>query len=97
MALTVKIDTQQAIDVIAQTKALTDAVNNLSENVAKWQAAQVNATTQGFLMIATALGGSDEEIQQRLDAITEKLSTSTSNLDKAVKQFDIGESKDGTV
>lgn len=83
--LTVKLETQQALDLVNGFKSLTDAVTALSDNVAKWQSQQVEATTKGFAALVAVFG--DEEIQQRVNQLTQDLRTSTDTLDAAVKQY----------
>lgn len=86
MALTFKLEASQ----MEQIAGLTTAVNNLSDNLAKWQADTALAVAQGFADLVIVLGGGDiEDIQAKIDenaarvnAIREKLQTSINNQSK---------------
>jgi hypothetical protein len=81
MALTFKFDEQQAERFIT-------AVNNLSDNIAKWQGSQADATKQGFSDLIDALGGtSEEQLQAMIDSLATNLNLSTDVVENAVKQF----------
>jgi hypothetical protein len=63
MALTFKFDEQQL-------ERLVTAINNLSENVAKWQGNQADATRQGFADLIAFFGGGGEDEQGKVNQIT---------------------------
>lgn len=76
----------QLQELKSELTALTQAVNDLSENIGKWQGAQTSAIQAGLAGLIAAVTGADvNEIQQRIDAATGQLKTSTDDLDAAVK------------
>jgi predicted transcriptional regulator len=83
MALTFKLDNEQAERLIAQATNLTRAVNDLSANLAKWQATQNDTILNGFADLVAVLEGESEDTQSQIDhhaaqfrALREKLQTS---------------------
>ena len=86
MALTIRLDPAQ----MQQIAGLTTAINDLSDNVAKWQADTALAVEQGFSDLGIILGGGDpDEIQAkitenaaRIRAVRESLQTSINNQTK---------------
>jgi predicted negative regulator of RcsB-dependent stress response len=81
MALTFKFDEQQL-------ERLVTAINNLSDNVAKWQGNQADATRQGFNDLISALGGvSDEQLQTIIDQIAAGLNLTADEVQAALNQF----------
>ena len=83
MALTFKFEPEQL-------ERLITSIDNLSDNLAKWQGQQTLAIEQGFASLVSTLGGDvSEEVQQRIDEIAntvrtvkEKLQTSVDNQTK---------------
>jgi hypothetical protein len=72
MALIFKFDTEQF-------QMLVTAINNLSDNLAKWQGKETEAIEQGFSNLAIALGG--EDVQARIDALTSEVKTEADALE----------------
>lgn len=79
-----------AINKLAEAVSPVDssahqAIADLSENLAKWQAAQLQAIKDGFVLIADVLSNHQTSVSQaEIDAATERLKTSTDQLDTAV-------------
>lgn len=81
MALIFKFDEQQL-------ERLITAIDNLSDNLAKWQGDQVDATKQGFSDLVSVFGGTSEEQQQAfIDQLAANLNLSSDVVEQAVKQF----------
>lgn len=86
MALTIKLDRAQ----MEQIAALTTAINNLSENLAKWQANTALAVEQGFADLGAILSGGDpDDVQAKINEnaarvreVRESLQTSINNQTK---------------
>lgn len=80
MALTIKIDAAQ----MEQLAKLTQAINNLSDNLAKWQGEQTRVIGQGFTDLVEVFGGTRgedseakiSEIANTVKTVKEKLKTS---------------------
>lgn len=67
----------------AQFEQLTTAINNLSNNVAKWQGEQTTAIKTGFASLIAALTGADvAEIQQRINTLAEVAKTEADALEQ---------------
>jgi hypothetical protein len=82
-----QIDNEQFAELKSELAALTQAVNDLSINVGKWQAQQTIAIQSGLTGLIAAVTGADiEEIQQRIDAVTSDLKQSSTNVEDAIKQ-----------
>lgn len=82
MAITLKLDEQQVDRIV-------DAVNALSENIAKWQGEVATAVDEGFISLITTLGGDDPELQERINLnaakvreMRQKLQTANENQSK---------------
>lgn len=83
MALIFKFDSDQL-------QVLIDSINNLSNNLAKWQAGQTVAIEEGFTDLVNTLGGTrSEDAQARINELTstvkavkDKLQTSVNNQNK---------------
>lgn len=88
MALKVKFDD-------AQLERLVTSIDNLSENLAKWQGDHAEAVKKGFGDLVQALVGGiggDDDTQEQIDAHAiqvrtqrEKLQTALNNQDKENK------------
>lgn len=77
MAITLKLDPEQL-------KSLVDAVNNLSDNLAKWQGQQTVAIETGFTDLVETLGGSrGDDVQARIDALTSEVKSEADALEDA--------------
>jgi hypothetical protein len=79
MAITLKLDEQQVDRII-------EAVNALSDNLAKWEGSSAEAIEQGFTALVTVLTGDDPELQERINLnaakvrnLREKLQTANDN------------------
>lgn len=80
MALTIKIDAAQ----MEQFAKLTQAVNDLSDNLAKWQGEQTRVIGLGFTDLVEVFGGTRgedseakiNEIANTVKTVKEKLKTS---------------------
>jgi aspartate ammonia-lyase len=80
MALTIKIDPAQ----MEQIAKLTQAVTDLSDNLAKWQGEQTAVIAQGFTDLIEVLGGTrGEEVQARIDALKDEVKTEADALEGA--------------
>lgn len=81
MALIFKFDEQQL-------ERLVTAVNNLSDNLGKWQGEQTAATKQGFGELVSALGGTGEErLQAVIDQIAAGLNLTADEVQAALNKF----------
>lgn len=79
MAITLRLDD-------AQAEALIKSVDDLSNNLAKWQAHQAVVLDAGFKALIVLLGGDDaDQTQVRIDEFTSQIKSSTDALDAAVK------------
>lgn len=64
MALTIRLDPAQ----MEQIAGVATAINDLSQNLAKWQADTALAIEQGFADLGVILrGGDPDEIQSKID------------------------------
>lgn len=80
MAIIFKFDEQQLQSLVA-------AISSLSDNLAKWQGEQTEATREGFAGLVSALGGtSDEQLQQLINQLATNLNLSTDEVEAAIKQ-----------
>jgi len=78
MPLTFKFDPEQLDRLIS-------SIDNLSTNLAKWQAGQTVAIEQGFASLVSTLGGDmSEEVQQRIDAIANSVKSVKDKLQTSV-------------
>lgn len=69
MAITLKLDPEQL-------QAIVGAINNLSENLAKWEGNQNTALELGFSDLIETLGGSrSEDTQNRINEIASTVRT----------------------
>jgi hypothetical protein len=68
-----QLDGAQFRALVLVWKDNIEAINRLSDNTGKWLA-----------LIAQALGGSDPDLQKKIDALTEDLHSSTDELKDAV-------------
>lgn len=67
--------------------SLSQTINDLSTNLAKWQAAQLQAIKDGFVLIADVLSNHQTSVSQaEIDAATERLKTSTDQLQSSVEE-----------
>jgi uncharacterized protein YdcH (DUF465 family) len=81
MALIFKLEEQQA-------ERLINAVNSLSDNIAKWQGNQVEATKQGVSDLIGALNGTTEQQQQAIvDQIAAALNLTADEVQAALNKF----------
>lgn len=68
----------------AQLKQLLQSINDLSSNLAKWQAQQTTAIQTGFASLIAALTGADvAEVQQRINALAETVKTEADALEQS--------------
>lgn len=72
MALIFKFDSEQL-------QTLVSAINNLSDNLGKWQGEERNAIVEGFANLVTTLGG--EDVQARIDALVSEVKTEADALE----------------
>lgn len=80
MALIFRFDEQQL-------ERLITAINDLSDNVAKWQGEQTEATRTGFNDLVSALGGMSEgQLQTLINDLATSLNLSTDEVEAAIKQ-----------
>jgi len=78
MALVFKFDPEQLDRLIT-------SINNLSDNLAKWQGEEILAIEQGFANLVSTLGGDvNEEVQQRIDAIANSVKSVKDKLQTSV-------------
>lgn len=76
----------------AQFEQLTAAIDDLSENLAKWQAQQTDTIQSGFASLISALTGADvAEVQQRINATTEQVKSVRDKLQTSVDNQTKGE------
>lgn len=79
-----------AVNKLAEGVAPVDssihaAIVTLSDNLGKWQAAQLQAIKDGFVLIADVLSNHQTSVsQEEIDAATNRLKTSTDQLGAAV-------------
>lgn len=77
----------QLQELKGELTALTQAVNNLSTNVGKWQGSQTTTIQTGFASLIAALTGADvAEVQQRINTLTETIKTEADALEQSTKQ-----------
>lgn len=75
-----------------QFEQLTAAIDDLSENLAKWQAQQTDAIQSGFASLIAALTGVDvAEVQERVNAATEQVKLVRNKLQTSVDNQTKGE------
>ena len=80
-----------AVNKLAEAIAPADssahaAITELSDNLGKWQAQQLQAIKDGFVLLANVFSNPQTpEDQAKLDALTSQLKSSTDALDGAVK------------
>jgi hypothetical protein len=80
MALTFKLEESQA-------ERLIEAVNSLSDNLAKWQSEQSGVIERGFDKLVETLGGTDnDELQEQVNRMTEDLKSSNDLVEAAIQQ-----------
>lgn len=73
----------------AQFQQLTESVDALSDNIAKWQAQQTAAINSGFASLIAALTGADvAEIQQRINSLTEATKTEADALEQTATKVE---------
>jgi hypothetical protein len=77
MALTFKFDPEQL-------QALLTAINNLSDNLAKWQGTQTDAISNGFDNLIRVLGGDTGEDQTIVDKLTGDVKAAKDKLKSSV-------------
>lgn len=76
----------------AQFEELKKSIDNMSENLAKWQAEQTDAIQSGFVSLIAALSGVDvAEVQQRINATTENVKSVREKLQTSVDNQTKGE------
>ena len=67
-----------------QFEGLKTEITSLSNNLAKWQAAQTAVIQTGFASLIAALTGADiNEVQQRINALAETVKTEADALEQA--------------
>lgn len=85
MAITFRLEDEQL-------KQILQAVNGLSENLAKWQGQQTETIDAGFNSLVETLGGvTDAMVQAKINEQASGLKSSTDTLDAAVKQRNKGD------
>lgn len=78
MALIFKFDPEQL-------QLLVNAINNLSDNLAKWQGGQTVAIEQGFTDLVETLGGArSEAVQERINQLANTVKTVKDKLQTSV-------------
>ena len=83
MALTIKLETQQALDIISGLRGVCTSINDLSANIAKWQAQQDATIRNGLQSLIAALNEEEDDNTQaqinqsasQIRALREKLQT----------------------
>ena len=71
----------------ADISALTQAVNDLSTNIGKWQGSQTTAMQAGFAGFISAITGADvEAIQQQIDQHATKISAVKETLQSSLNR-----------
>jgi flagellar hook assembly protein FlgD len=86
MALTIKIDPAQ----MEQIAKLTQAVTDLSDSLAKWQAEQTAVVGQGFTDLVTTFGGTrgdDARVQAIIDQVAAGLNLTADEVQAALNKF----------
>lgn len=69
----------------AEIHALTQAVNDLSTNVGKWQGTQTDAIQAGLASLVSAITGADvEAIQQQIDQHASRISAVRESLQSSI-------------
>lgn len=82
-----QLDTEQFEHLDARLTELTQAVNDLSANLGKWQGTQTAAIQTGFASLIAALTGADvAEVQQRINTLAETIKTEADALEQSTKQ-----------
>lgn len=81
-----------AINKLAESIAPVDssahaAIAELSANIGKWQAAQLQAIKDGFVLIADVLSNHQTSVsQEEIDAATNRLKSTTDQLQTTLEQ-----------
>jgi hypothetical protein len=76
-----QIDEDQFNQLTTGLANLSTEITALSNNTAKWQAAQLQAIKDGFVLIADVLSNHQTSVSQaEIDAATERLKTSNDQL-----------------
>lgn len=80
-----QIDTEQFEHLDTRLTELSKAVTDLSDNVGKWQAQQTAVVQSGFAELIAAITGADvAEIQERINAASNRLDTGANQLKQSV-------------
>lgn len=80
-----QLDDKQFQELKGEIRALTQAVNDLSANVGKWQGSQTTAVQAGLAGLIGAITGADiEEIQQRINNLAGTVKTTKESLQTAI-------------
>jgi hypothetical protein len=81
--ITLKLDDEQAERF---TTAVVTAINDLSQNIAKWQSSQVDATKQGFADLVETFGGIiGDDDQARIDQLTSEIKPEADALESSAQ------------
>lgn len=79
------LNDKQFQELKTEIRSLTQAVNALSVNVGKWQGTQTTALQAGLAGLIGAITGADvAEIQERINAASNRLDTGTNQLKQSV-------------
>jgi hypothetical protein len=85
MALTIKHDDEQWNEIRDHHERMAQAIADLSDNLAKWQAEQTRAIAQGFDNLIRIFGGPiDDRDQAIVDDVTGKLKSVKDKLQTSV-------------
>ena len=75
----------QLQELKSELTALTQAVNDLSENIGKWQGAQTSAMQAGLAGLIAAITGADvNEIQQKIDQHATQVTAAREKLQSSI-------------
>lgn len=82
-----QLDDAQFQELKSEIHALTQAVNDLSANVGKWQGSQTAAIQAGLTGLIAAITGADlGEIQQKIDQHATQVSAAREKLQSSVNR-----------
>ena len=79
-----RLDDDQLQSLINEGASLSQEIRALSENLAKWQAAQNVTLKAGFAALITIFGGDDpDQVQARIDQFTSAIADEADALEGA--------------
>lgn len=80
-----QLDDKQFQELKGEISALTQAINDLSTNVGKWQGSQTTAIQAGLAGLISAITGADvEAIQQQIDQHSTRISAVRETLQSSI-------------